>query len=334
MDCRISAYNKEKKETADFIMIDLDQSNFKPRRELEKVKTKTLSKISQILEVSSNNKNNKNKNNNKLNKAISTVIWSGNGYHFYIPCNSKGKILEQTPEFKKLVKEPSKEFLRFAELYLSDGKCDKQHNKTVSFNNCMLRIPGSFNSKNNVQVLVVQKWNGASKVQLDLLYGQFLAYIIDNKKNKNNCKKKLTKYGPQTHSVLPENASLPKSNVLQRFYQKRNKRKNNKNFIPWIERLLKTPIEDDRKYCIWRILAPYFINVKHLSFDSSYDKIYQWLDKCNELKVLDFDPETKINDSLNRATITGYLPISFDNPLKEPRTLKTDNRDLYDIVKV
>jgi hypothetical protein len=54
---------------------------------------------------------------------------------------------------------------------------------------------------------------------------------------------------------------------------------------------------------------------------------------CNELRELDFDPATKINDSLNRAINTGYLPISLDNPLKEPRTLKTDNRDLYSIVK-
>ena len=90
---------------------------------------------------------------------------------------------------------------------------------------------------------------------------------------------------------------------------------------------------DHRKYCVWRIFAPYFINVKHLSFDKSHNKIHQWLEICNELKTLDFDPETKINDSLNRATNTGYLPISFDNSLKEPKTLKTDNRELYDIIK-
>jgi hypothetical protein len=93
------------------------------------------------------------------------------------------------------------------------------------------------------------------------------------------------------------------------------------------------PLPEHRKYCIWRILAPYFINVKNLSFSISYDNIYKWLENCNELRVLDFDPETKINDSLDRAINTGYLPISFDNPLKEPRTLKTDNRELYDIIK-
>jgi hypothetical protein len=58
-----------------------------------------------------------------------------------------------------------------------------------------------------------------------------------------------------------------------------------------------------------RILAPYFINVKHLSFDDSYDKIYEWLEGCDELKALDFDPDTKINDSLNRAANTGIYQL-------------------------
>jgi hypothetical protein len=74
-------------------------------------------------------------------------------------------------------------------------------------------------------------------------------------------------------------------------------------------------------------------NAKRLSFDESYDRIYQWLERCNELKTLDFDAATKINDSLNRTINTGYLPISFDNRLKEPRTLKIDNSELYDIIK-
>jgi hypothetical protein len=71
-----------------------------------------------------------------------------------------------------------------------------------------------------------------------------------------------------------------------------------------------------------------------MSFEESYNRIYHWLERCSELKTLDFDPETKIKDCLNRAIDTGYLPISFDNLSKEPRTLKTDNRELYDIIKV
>ena len=81
-------------------------------------------------------------------------------------------------EFSKY-KEPSKEFLRFAEWYLSNGKADSEHYHTVSFKNCLLRIPGSYNSKNMSQVKIVQKWNGISKVPLHLLYSKFLAYLID-----------------------------------------------------------------------------------------------------------------------------------------------------------
>ncbi len=106
----------------------------------------------------------------------------------------------------------------------------------------------------------------------------------------------------------------------------------NSSSILWIERLLQTPLPRFRKYCIWRILAPYLVNVKHLSFEESFDIIDKWLDKCNELEALDFDTDTRINDCLNGAINKGYLPISFDNPLKEPRTLKTDNRELYILV--
>jgi hypothetical protein len=312
VDCRISAYNAESKKNVDFIMIDLDQSNFKSRQELNKAKTRTLSRISTAFRIR-----------NRSNKPT-TVIWSGNGIHFYIPADSQGKILERIPKFKKF-KEPSKEFLRFAEWYLSNGECDNEHNKTVSFNNCMLRIPGSFNSKNGVQVRIVQKWNGNSKVSAHLLYGKFLAYLVDKGQN-------LTEHESKTHTT-ENGSSLSQLSVLQRFYQRRNRSKR-KKFILWIERLLKTPIPDHRKYCIWRILAPYLINVKYLTFEEAFDIIDKWLYKCNDLEELDFDTETKINDCLNGTVNKGYLPISLDNPYKEPKTLKTDNRELYNILVV
>ena len=311
LDCRISAY-KPGGRIVDFIMIDLDHSNFMSNQELNSAKTRTLAKIYTAFRIR-----------NKYIKPV-TVIWSGNGYHFYIPVDSKGKILERMPKFKEF-KEPSKEFLRFAEWYLSNGKCDNKHNKTVSFNNCMLRIPGSFNSKNNAQVRIMQNWNSGYKVQVHLLYDKFLVYLINQGHN-------LTRHRSNLHVILSENDNISQPSLLQRFYQRRNKTKKWK-FIPWIEKLLKTPISDHRKYCVWRILAPYLINVKCLSFDDSYFRIHQWLGRCNQLRKLDFEPETRINDSLNRATSTGYLPISFDNPSNEPRTLKTENRKLYDIIQ-
>lgn len=37
-------------------------------------------------------------------------------------------------------------FMRFEEQILTDGKADQNHSNNVSFDNCMLRIPGSLNS--------------------------------------------------------------------------------------------------------------------------------------------------------------------------------------------
>ena len=309
-DCRISAYGYSNQNDSfgnkiTFLMIDLDLAKFNSDlKRLNLAKSKTLARIENAFD-------------SKNNSEPATILWTGNGYHFYIPTESE-HVLEDMPEFRKF-KEPSKQFLRFAEYYLSNGKADSEHYHTVSFRNCMLRMPGSFNSKNSNQVQIVQKWNGTSKISLDVIYSKFLAYLIDQGS-------KVVKHDNNTHIILSENSKSA-------YIVQKNCRLQRKKSIDWIEQLLQTPLPEHRKYCIWRILAPYFINVKHLSFDDSYDKIYHWLDRCNELKQLDFDPATKINDSLNRAINTGYFPISFDNRLKEPRTLKIDNRELYYIVK-
>jgi Primase X len=310
LDCRIGAYNLCSR-TVDFIMIDLDLSNFKSKQELNNAKSRTASKISTAFRIR-----------NKFIKPT-TVIWSGRGYHLYIHADSQDKILERISKFREF-KEPSKEFLRFAEWYLSNGKCDIGHNNTISFKNCMLRVPGSFNSKNNVQVQIMQKGDGTFKVPAHLLYDKFLTYLINHQPILTNNRSK--------HSaILSEDGNILQSSVLQGFYQHRNIN-NQKKCIFWIERLLKTPIPDYRKYCIWRILAPYLINIKRLSLDEAFDIIDNWLINCNDLKPLDFDTETKINDCVTNAVDKGYLPISLDNPGKEPKTLKTENQQLYNIL--
>lgn len=47
---------------------------------------------------------------------------------------------------------------------------------------------------------------------------------------------------------------------------------------------------DGRRYCVWRILAPYLVNVRKLSDEESYSVIISWLERCNMLKRLSFDP--------------------------------------------
>src|SRR5215475_11659437 len=82
--------------------------------------------------------------------------------------------------------DPSKKMLRWLEKYLSNGKSDSVHNRTVSFGNCMLRVPGSINSKHNNsknQVQVIKEWNG-ERLSIKPLLGDFLAYLLDEANEK------------------------------------------------------------------------------------------------------------------------------------------------------
>jgi hypothetical protein len=97
------------------------------------------------------------------------------------------------------------------------------------------------------------------------------------------------------------------------------------NTIKWIERgILEHPVADHRKYIVWRILSPYLLNVKKLPKEEAYSVMKEWLDKCDKLDRLNFNPKIKIKDGLRGAS-KGYFPISMEK-------LKEENRQLYDIV--
>jgi len=85
----------------------------------------------------------------------------------------------------------------------------------------------------------------------------------------------------------------------------------NKYNYSWIEKLLETPISDHRKNCVWKILAPYLINVRKLSYDHSFVIISGWLDKCGKLRNLDFNYKLKIKQDLNNAIKSGYFPAGL-----------------------
>jgi len=277
-------------------MIDLDQSEFISCQALDRALNKTIKNIKETFGP----------------KFENTVIWSGNGYHIYIPVESR-YVLEGRPEFRRF-EEPSKRFLRFAEWHLSNGKADFNHFNTVSFGNCMLRIPGSHNSKyvqkNNytadpsTQVRIVKEWNGKITYSpIYLLVGSFLAYFVDQrfKEMKKPQKQQFSKYR----------------------YDNSN---NSDTIIHWIESLLQTPLSDHRKYCIWRILAPYLMNVRNLSYEESFATIMNWLEKCKlQKRRLDFNAKAKIKEGLNSAQKKGYFPISLEK-------LKEENKALYDMI--
>jgi hypothetical protein len=107
--------------------------------------------------------------------------------------------------------------MQFAEDYLTNKKGDPQHNPTV--NSCLVRIPGTINSKCDQIVKVVQRWNGR-RPAINYLLRDFRRWLIDEKieqrRQMNN------------RTVRPQMINSPAT-------------------IWWIEKLLQTPIDDYRK---------------------------------------------------------------------------------------
>jgi hypothetical protein len=202
--------------------------------------------------------------------------------------------LEDVKEFTNN-EQVSTKFLRFAEWYLSSGKSDPAHNSTVSLNNCMLRVPGTYNSKNNSQVEIIKKWDN-NRPSITLLLGSFCAYLEDQRIKKQR--------------FLQQNAGFRIS------YDTEN--------IPWIDRLLQTSISNGRKYCIWRILVPYLVNEKHLSVEQSRGITKDWLKKCDHLARLDFSQSSRIDYALRR--VGKHSPV-------HPDKLRKEYDELYDSLK-
>ena len=289
VDCKINAYpylieyKGVQRYKPDFLFIDLDKNNFKTDKSFELALYNTLKNIK-----------------NKLN-GYPTVLFTGGGYHIYQPVYIP-TALEYITEFSKFDR-PSEQFLRFAKDFLSNGKADKQNNP--SFRSCLLRIPGSINSKYDNKVKIIQKWNGIrSPVTLDLLE-EFRIYLIQKKIDQIVQRQKIWK-----------ERSKNKKNI--------NVNSNDQYYFAWIERLLQTPIPDYRKLVIDLVLSPYLINVRKLPYEESYKIIKEWLDKCNDMKKLDNyrNFEYRINYALTNSLKKQIPPMSII-------TLKTNYKDLY-----
>jgi hypothetical protein len=291
IDCRIRAYPDhstlanylhQNEITPNLIMIDIDRSCFASNRAFES----TLKKVRTIIHDDIN--------------GVPTILWSGNGYHVIQPIEAM--VLDNITQLKDLHEKPSENFLRFAEWHLSNGRADNNHYNTLSFRNCLLRIPGSYNSKlmlkhgnaldESTQVRTIQEWDGF-RPNIRLLLGSFHAYLVDHR--------------------IKE---------LQKPHGLKHK---GKGKILWIEGLLQTPIADNRKYCVWRILTPYLVNVRKLEDEESCTIIYEWLKKCSSVSKLSFYPNYMVRYNIRNAKRIGYYPISFNDLLRE-------NPDLHEMI--
>ena len=108
-----------------------------------------------------------------------TILSSGNGYHIYLPVIA---FIFELEEFFSDLERPSRKFLQWTERHLSDNKADPCHILGLSFKNCMLRVPGSFNSKVNKEVKIIQRWNGI-RPSIKPLLEEFYIDITEDKIN-------------------------------------------------------------------------------------------------------------------------------------------------------
>jgi Primase X len=307
-DCRLNAYPAflSKAEEQDYkkginlnlfapniLFIDLDAKRFKSGKELQRALRQIVKNIAYL-----------------LHGVKPLVLWSGHGYHIIVAVKAT-ETLEQFEHFRPYTNEPSKEFLQFAEHFLSLSKADPANNP--SFKSCLLRVPYTFNSKcieegmEDAEVKIVQQWDSSQQLQqIDNLLVEFQTYLID---------KRLKAEVKEEKTVKNRHYSCNSADLH--------------NTIPYIEKLLNQSLEDYRKAAISLILAPYFVNVQRLTDADSFSRIKEWVLKCNLVKKLEpsldyFDD--LINRAIERAKETGIKPLKFEE------TLKYKNTELYNLL--
>lgn len=303
-DCRINGYAEYieykgiLRQPPNFIFVDMDLANFDfDRRRLDLALNNTLKRI-------------------KKYHGFPTVVWTGNGYHIYQPIEAI--ILDQQEIFSKdwfpnlfsLTGKysnwfVSEVFLKYAEIFFTSGKADPLHKP--KYKTCLIRIPGSYNSKlikqgkllEEAEVKVIQQWD-SHKIPIQSMLRDFRRWITQEEINQRL-----------------------QNNENKKFHRNRSSIAANIN-IDWIEKLLQTPLENNRKYCLFHILVPYLLNIKKMSANESIHILDKWLEKCSEIRSLDFNPSIELNYRIK--FVKGYKPLGI-------RKLKEQNIGLYDKLK-
>jgi Primase X len=175
----------------------------------------------------------------------------------------------------------------------------------------LLRVPHTFNSKcieegiEDAELKIVQQWDSSQPLpEIDNLLVEFQTFLVD-KKLKADLRNEKTNNTRYTVII-------------------------SSNKIAYIEKLLQRQLEDDRKFVISLVLAPYFVNVQKLTDADSFSRIKKWVLKCNLVKKLK-PPLDYFNDLINRAI--GRAKETGIKPLKFEHTLRYKNRELYNMLR-
>ena len=315
-DCRINAFPKYtdyhgiNRQPANFIFIDLDLVSFgNDVRKLDREKDRTCRKIKKVFGD---------------NIIQPTFLWTGGGYHIYLPLS--GDIIPEEHEvFAEFAdwwkvnknKDLTSVFMGFAEQFLTDGKYDRAHTPTVK--SCLLRVPYTFNTKYNrgqQEVVIVQRWNG-QRAAIQYILRDFRYYLFDNR-----AKAKADEIKRIEESIKRDRKRKRLGYVSTSYYNSNNNNNNN-GISGWIECLLQIGIDDYRKRAISLILAPYLLHKKQLPIEEATQIMRDWLiNKCEPLRHLDFRVESKVREALYYSEQAKILHMKFE-------TLKEKNPELH-----
>lgn len=230
-----------------------------------------------------------------------TVLFSGNkGYHIIQPMDAS-KFFESAPAPEWFIEAQNKkwdgfahgavsEFLIFAEKFLSGELADDCHRPTIK--SCLLRPPGTINSKSNKEVTILQEWDGR-RPPVELLLGEYYTT-------------KLAEYNEHKRKELEREAwQASGSSRTNNFNIEKNK---NAYFDWYVPLVLETPLPDFRERIMSMVIVPYLRNIKKLPEEEVYEVTEAWLMQCNKLHPLAFD-YSLVWQKIRNADLHQYVPM-------------------------
>jgi len=229
-------------------------------------------------------------------------IWSGNGYHFMMPMDVP--VLEKISDFNGFV-EPSRRLMHFLEKAITNNEADNNHTRASSFNNLMLRVPGTLNRSR----VKVEKGR-----IIDIPYEAIVR--LDDRWDGNVYR---AHHAILTRFYIWLEAEKIKKIERQRAVDAERRAKYSKNIgriskwdiytksFDYIGRMLDKPVLL-HNYCIWGVIVPYLKNIKGLKESEISNIVNSWLDKCSSLTRLKFYPVHKIEYELDH--VGTYWPVS------------------------
>ncbi len=297
LDCKINAYNYVGDEKAivtkppSLLDIDLDRKHFASDEEHRKARIKTMVKIRKVFCLDRGTK-------------PYTILWSGGGWHILLLLDTATlpqKFFEYTSPFCG-GRLPANAFLEFLENYLTDNLADTGHNQSVR--STMVRAIGSYNSKYDnddvaAECKLVDVWDGHTRADIAYVLSIFYKYLIEKRRKSK-----------QIYAITC------RAKELDRINKRAATIKNIKN--DWQQqhqhacKLQHIAVGDFRKRGASLLLAPYYLNIQHLSVEAAGNKILKWLDECNKVKPLDFRAYDLMRKALYYASDNNYLPLGLE----------------------